>query len=111
MVFVKLCWGFWCHVTGKLQLEIQKRGLTNVAHTFKSKLVQTLLDHDTFVNKGRPDNNTNNNANHQWDRDELRIEVQKRDMALPEFWKASTAHLIQALMDNGKEVEEGRTRT
>ena len=32
--------------TDELQREIRQRGLTNVAHTSKAKLVQTLLDHD-----------------------------------------------------------------
>ncbi len=28
---------------------------------------------------------------------------------MPDFWNASTADLIQSLMDNDKDVEEGRT--
>ncbi len=92
----------------ELQLEVQKRGLSTVANPSKAQLVQTLLDHDVVLNKGRTDNNTNNTY-HQWDIDELRIEVQKREMALPDVWNASTADLIQVLMDNDKDVEEGRT--
>jgi hypothetical protein len=94
--------------TDELQLEIRKRGFTNVAHWSNAKLVQTLLDHDNFFNKGRTDDNTHNTY-HQWDIDELRLEAQKRKLALPDFWNASTADLIQALKDNDKDVAEGRT--
>jgi hypothetical protein len=94
--------------TDELQLEIRKRGLTNVAHTSKAKLVQTLLDHDKLLNKERTANNTHN-THQPWDIDELRLEAQKRKLALPDFWNISTADMIQALMNNDKDIEEGRT--
>ncbi len=45
----------------------------------------------------------------QLDIDELRLQVQKRNMTLMNFWNASTAGLIQALMYNDNDVNEGRT--
>jgi hypothetical protein len=92
----------------ELQHEIKQRGLPYEAQASKSKLVQTLLDHDEALNKGMTDTNSTN-MYQQLDIDELRLHVQKRDMALMNFWNASTADLIQALMDNDKDVNEGRT--
>ena len=92
----------------ELQQEVHRRGLITVANPSKAQLVQNLLDHDIYLNKETTYNNTDNTY-HQWDVDELRIEVQKREMTMPDFWNASTADLIQALRDNDKDVEEGKT--
>ncbi len=44
----------------ELQHEIKQRGLSYEAQAFKSKLVQTLLDHDKTLNIERTDNNFTN---------------------------------------------------
>jgi hypothetical protein len=88
--------------------EIKQRGLSSAPQASKSKLVQTLLDHDEVLNKERTDNSPTN-MYQQLDIDELRLQVHKRNMVMMNFWNASPADLIQALMDNDKDIDEGRT--